>query len=173
VAPHQPALPRLPQAGSRTVRSFCLKGALILIVALTRVSLWPRSAGPEPGDRSHDGDGSQLRSGGETWGPVSPDNVHETGVSPLDTLDCPSCPPRRSRSSKLQGKDLVTGPIRGCCALQALRDARGCKPKWQTDWEGLSERRDAIMQRVNRIHLAGAALQFVSIMLLAVAAIDP
>jgi len=29
------------------------------------------------------------------------------------------------------------------------------------------------MQRVNRILLAGAALQFVSIMLLAVAAIDP
>jgi hypothetical protein len=27
-------------------------------------------------------DGSLLRSGGETWGPVSPDNVHETGVSP-------------------------------------------------------------------------------------------
>ncbi len=27
-------------------------------------------------------DGSLLRSGSETWGPVSPDNVHETGVSP-------------------------------------------------------------------------------------------
>jgi len=27
-------------------------------------------------------DGSLLRSEGETWGPVSPDNVHETGVSP-------------------------------------------------------------------------------------------
>jgi hypothetical protein len=26
--------------------------------------------------------GSLLRSGGETWGPVSPDNVHETGVLP-------------------------------------------------------------------------------------------
>jgi hypothetical protein len=33
-------------------------------------------------------DGSLLRSGGETWGPVSPDNVHETGVSPpVDGLD--------------------------------------------------------------------------------------
>ena len=31
-----------------------VKGALP-IVALTRVFLWPRSAGPEPGDRSHDG----------------------------------------------------------------------------------------------------------------------
>jgi hypothetical protein len=26
--------------------------------------------------------GSLLRSEGETWGPVSPDNVQETGVSP-------------------------------------------------------------------------------------------
>jgi hypothetical protein len=47
-------------------------------------------------------DGSLLRSGGATWGPVSPDNVDETGVSPLDILDSPSWPPRRSRSSKLQ-----------------------------------------------------------------------
>src|SRR6266545_4562581 len=29
------------------------------------------------------------------------DNVHETGVSPLDILDCPSWSPRRSRSSEL------------------------------------------------------------------------
>jgi hypothetical protein len=27
-------------------------------------------------------DGSLLRPGCETWGPVSPDNVHEAGVSP-------------------------------------------------------------------------------------------
>ena len=27
-------------------------------------------------------DGSLLRSGGETWGPVSPGNVQKTGVSP-------------------------------------------------------------------------------------------
>src|SRR6266508_3290918 len=27
-------------------------------------------------------EGSRLRSRGETWGPVSPDHVHETGVSP-------------------------------------------------------------------------------------------
>ena len=31
-------------------------------------------------------DGPLLRSGGETWGPVSPDNVHETGVSPQWTF---------------------------------------------------------------------------------------
>jgi hypothetical protein len=47
-------------------------------------------------------DESLLRSRGETWGPVSPDNVHETGVLPLDILDCPSWPPRRSRSSELE-----------------------------------------------------------------------
>jgi hypothetical protein len=28
-------------------------------------------------------DGSLLRSGGETWGPVWPDNVDETGVWPI------------------------------------------------------------------------------------------
>jgi hypothetical protein len=33
-------------------------------------------------------DGSLLRSGGETWEPVSPDNVRETGVS-LRTVPIP------------------------------------------------------------------------------------
>ncbi len=56
--------------------------------------------------------GSLLRSGGETWGPVSPENVHETGVSPGDSLDPPSWPRRRNRSSDSK-KDLVTRPIRG------------------------------------------------------------
>src|SRR6266540_7444393 len=36
---------------------------------------------------------------------------------PLDSLDPPSWPPRRSRSDNSR-KDLVTGPIRGSCALQ-------------------------------------------------------
>jgi hypothetical protein len=35
-------------------------------------------------------DGSHLRSGGETWGPVSPDNDHETGVWSLDGVDSSS-----------------------------------------------------------------------------------
>jgi hypothetical protein len=43
--------------------------------------------------------GSLLRSGGETWGPVSPDNVHETGVSPRWTVSG-SWPRGRSRSSE-------------------------------------------------------------------------
>jgi hypothetical protein len=62
-------------------------------------------------------DGSLLRSGGETWGPVSPENVHETGISPGDSLDPASWPRRRSRSGDSK-KDLVTRPIRGFCALQ-------------------------------------------------------
>jgi hypothetical protein len=47
-------------------------------------------------------DVSLLRSGGETWGPVSPDNVQETGVSPVDGLDLAWWPRRRSRSSELE-----------------------------------------------------------------------
>jgi hypothetical protein len=67
-------------------------------------------------------DGSVLRSGGEPWGPVSPDNVHETGVGPGSQM---AGPPNRwsgaeSEFSHPTGagranskKDLVTGPIRG------------------------------------------------------------
>ena len=57
-------------------------------------------------------DGSLLRSGGETWGPVSPDNVHETGVSLH----------RDRQGGAVRGnakKDLVKLAIRGFCALQA------------------------------------------------------
>jgi hypothetical protein len=55
-------------------------------------------------------------------GPVSPDNVHETGVSPpLDSLGPPSWPPRRSRSSELE-----EGPGHGARSevLVALQDKR-------------------------------------------------
>jgi hypothetical protein len=52
-----------------------------------------------------------------TWLSFSPDNVHETGVSPFDTLDCPSWPPRRSRSSKLQVRP-GHEPNPSFCALQ-------------------------------------------------------
>jgi len=60
-----------------------VKGALIAIVALTRG--FPRAPfgwSGTPGTVPMMADGSLLRSGSETWGPVSPDNVHETGVSP-------------------------------------------------------------------------------------------
>jgi hypothetical protein len=58
-----------------------LKGALIPILALTRGFPLARLV-RNPETVSMMADGSLLRSGGETWGPVSPDNVHETGVSP-------------------------------------------------------------------------------------------
>jgi hypothetical protein len=62
---------------------FTLEGALIAIVTLTRGYPrapfgWSGTLGTVP----MIADGSLLRSEGETWGPVSPDNVHETGVSP-------------------------------------------------------------------------------------------
>jgi hypothetical protein len=47
---------------------------------------------------------------GKTPLSASPDNVQETGVSPVDGLDPAWWPRRRSRSSELK-KDLVTGPI--------------------------------------------------------------
>ena len=57
-------------------------------------------------------DGSLLRSGGETWGPVSPDNVHETGVSLHRG--------RQGGAVRANAKkDLVKLAIRGFCALQA------------------------------------------------------
>jgi hypothetical protein len=66
-------------------------------------------------------DGSLLRSGSETWGPVSPDNVHETGVSP-NTVPIPHRG-RGGRAGRANSKkDLVTGPIRGSCALQGDQD---------------------------------------------------
>jgi len=71
-------------------------------------------------------DGSLLRSEGETWEPVSPDNVEKTGDLPPGGSDKPlprnpwsgvesdfshpTGPRRRSRWSELK-KDLVTGPI--------------------------------------------------------------
>ena len=56
--------------------------------------------------------------GGETWGSVWPDNVHETGVSPSGQSRSPimAAEPTGRANSK---KDLVTGPIRDFCALHA------------------------------------------------------
>jgi hypothetical protein len=83
------------------VRRQCLKGALIPIVALTRG--YPRAPfgwSGTPGTVHVIADGSLLRSGGETWGPVSPDNVEKTGDSPG--------PSQETRFTK----SLVTGSIR-------------------------------------------------------------
>ena len=67
-------------------------------------------------------DGSLLRSGGETWEPVSQDNVHETGVSPGEHLDPHAWPPETEQVERTRG-NLVTGPIRGSYALQAVSTA--------------------------------------------------
>jgi hypothetical protein len=70
-------------------------------------------------------DRSLLRSGSETWGPVSPDNVHETGVSFRWRSGSPSSPPRRSRSSELEER-----PGHGflCPTRQTPRCASDCNP---------------------------------------------
>jgi ribosomal protein L13E len=55
------------------------------------------------------GDGSQLRSGGETWGPVSPDNVQQTGVSLDGQVGSPIVAAEAQQVEQLE-EDLVTGP---------------------------------------------------------------
>jgi hypothetical protein len=66
-------------------------------------------------------DESLLRSGGETWGAVSPHNVHETGVS-LRTVPIPHRGRGGAAGRANSKKDPVTGPIRGFCALHPLPD---------------------------------------------------
>jgi hypothetical protein len=65
-------------------------------------------------------DGSVRRSRGETWGPVSPTNVHETGVA--WTVWIPHRGRRGGAGRAKSKKDLVAGPIRGFWALQAPAD---------------------------------------------------
>ena len=60
----------------------------------------------------------------------------------------------RSRIVRRRSGPSPPGGTPGCAWSQS---------EWRTDWEGLSERRGCHYQRVNRILLAGAALQFVSI----------
>jgi hypothetical protein len=62
-----------------------VKGAPIPIVALTRgfpLALFGLVRNPETVPMM--ADGSQLRSRGETWGPVSPDNVHRQVSRPVE-----------------------------------------------------------------------------------------
>jgi len=67
-------------------------------------------------------DGSLLGSGGETWGPVSPDNVHETGVWAPCTAWIPRRGGRGRASQANSKKDLVTGRIQGFRALHSLEE---------------------------------------------------
>jgi hypothetical protein len=56
-------------------------------------------------------DGSLLRSGGETWGPVSPDNVQETGVLPGGQRGFPVVAAPPSKSSEVTRQDLKGASI--------------------------------------------------------------
>jgi hypothetical protein len=82
-------------------------------------------------------DGSLLRSGGKTWGPVSPDNVHETGVPPGGWSGSPIDTPRPRRVENSKG-DLVTGPIRRSCGLQGGRRSSGSG--WELE-QGMTDKR--------------------------------
>jgi hypothetical protein len=57
-------------------------------------------------------DGSLLRSGGETWEPVSPDNVHETGVWPWWTVWIPHHGRGGAAGRANSKKDLLNALIR-------------------------------------------------------------
>src|SRR4029453_7169432 len=57
---------------------------------------------------------------GSHGGSVSPHNVHETGVSPGRTVRSPHRGRRGGAGRANSKKDLVMGPIRGFCALQAF-----------------------------------------------------
>jgi hypothetical protein len=131
---------------SRRWTVWILKGALIPIGGLTsrfphgsfslarnrggarETSRWRSCRPPERFERNADlspdrsprfGDAFLPPSGGETWGPVSPDNVHETGV----WAPCTAWIRRRGgrgRASRANSKkDLVTGRIQAFHALQA------------------------------------------------------
>jgi hypothetical protein len=56
-------------------------------------------------------DGSLLRSGGETCGPVWPDNVQETGVWPVGQCGFPVVAARGGPGRANSKKELVTDPI--------------------------------------------------------------
>jgi hypothetical protein len=53
-------------------------------------------------------DGSLLRSRGETWGPVSPENVQETGVSPGGRSGSDIVAAEAEQVERTTKKDLVT-----------------------------------------------------------------
>jgi hypothetical protein len=60
-------------------------------------------------------DGSQLRSGGETWGPVSPDNVDETGVSPCGRSGSPIVAPEAEPVERTRRKTRSRARSRFLC----------------------------------------------------------
>jgi hypothetical protein len=57
-------------------------------------------------------DGSLLRSGGETWGPVSPDNVEKTGVWSIGQPGFLVVAAEAEQVERTRRKTLVTSVIR-------------------------------------------------------------
>jgi hypothetical protein len=115
-----------PLARGDSPRVVRLKGALIeirlewapiLIVAQTQGFPYgsPQpSWGTVPGFRT-----SRTGSGGETWGPVSPENIHESGASPGGQSGSPIVAAEAQQVERTRRKTWSRLPIRGFCALQA------------------------------------------------------
>jgi hypothetical protein len=112
-----------------------LKGALIAIVTLTRGYPrapfgWSGTLGTVP----MIADGSLLRSEGETWGPVSPDDVHETGVSAGGQFGIPRVTAEPSRSSELEerpGHGARSEVFVACTRIGPAADANSSKISWE------------------------------------------
>ncbi len=67
----------------------------------------------------------KARWGGGPWGSVWPDNVQETGVSPGGRSGSPIVAAEAEQVERTTKKDLVTRPIGGFCALQAVIEPSG------------------------------------------------
>jgi hypothetical protein len=71
-------------------------------------------------------DRSLLRSGSETWGPVSPDNVHETGVWPIGPRAFPVVAVEAGQVERTRRKTWSRLDP-SFCALQAPRHPLGTR----------------------------------------------
>src|SRR6266545_2065957 len=79
-------------------------------------------------------DGSLLRSGSETWGPVSPDNVHETGVSPGGQSGSPMVAADAEQVERTRGKTWSRARSRFLCPTGNI--ATGCQAVISAPGEG-------------------------------------
>jgi len=115
------------------------------IVALTRgfpLAPFGRSGTPETVPMM--ADGSQLRSRGETWGPVSPDNVHKTGVSPGGRSGSPSWPPEAEQAERTRRKPWSRARSRFLCPTgPATRNRRAHRGKARLRLADWSDRRNS------------------------------
>jgi hypothetical protein len=125
-----------------------MKGALIPLVALTRGFALVRSAGPEPETVPMMADGSLLRSGGETGGRCRLRMFRKQVTRPVDSLDPPSWPRKRSRSSELEERPGHAPDPRSLClqssSCWALGDPARC-PETRQNGVGSA---DVVYERV-------------------------